>query len=90
MALAQEGERQVLVAGPEGKPEPRPVTTGLELGDKVEIVSGLEPGEKVLLSRGRYRPQEGPQSSPLGFGGRGRPGESSSSREAPRRRNRGQ
>lgn len=84
------GGRQVLVAGSEGKPEPRPVTTGLELGDKVEIVSGLEPGEKVLLSRGRYRPQEGPQSSPLGLGGRGRPGESSSSREAPRRRNRSQ
>ncbi|MBI5201279.1 MAG: efflux RND transporter periplasmic adaptor subunit [Elusimicrobia bacterium] len=81
------GGRQVMVPGAEGKPEPKAVKTGLELGDKIEIVSGLEEGDKVLASRGRYRPQEGPQSSPLGFGGSGRPGGGSQG-EAPRRRNR--
>lgn len=66
----QEGARLVMVRGPEGKPVPRTVSTGLEVGDRVEIVSGLEAGENVLLARGRYVPQEGPQGSPLGFGGR--------------------
>ena len=80
------GGRQVMVPGPEGKPVPKKITTGLELGDKIEVVSGLEAGDKVLASRGRYRPQEGPQSSPLGIGGSGRPGGSTG--EAPRRRNR--
>jgi len=57
------------VPGPEGKPVPREITTGLENGNKIEVLSGLEAGESVVLSRGRYAPQQGPQSSPLAFGG---------------------
>ncbi len=33
-----------------GKFEPRKVTTGIENSDKVEIVNGLEPGEKVVIT----------------------------------------
>ncbi|MBI4347855.1 MAG: efflux RND transporter periplasmic adaptor subunit [Elusimicrobia bacterium] len=77
------GGRQVFVPDPEGKPVARAIKTGLELGDKVEVLSGLQPGDKVMSARGRYRPQEGPQTSPLGFGGV-RPGQQSG--EAPRRR----
>ena len=47
------------------------VKTGIETGDSVEIVSGLKAGDQILLSRGRYTPQQAPQSSPLTFGGRG-------------------
>lgn len=88
----QGGSRQVLVEGPEGKPVARLVSIGLELGDRVEILSGVSPGEKVLLARGRYVPQEGPQSSPLGFGGRPQSqgqGQAPAQGEGGRRRRRG-
>lgn len=61
--------RNVLVPGRDGKPAPRRITTGIESGDKVEVLSGLAAGERVLLSSGRYAPQQGPQASPLTFGG---------------------
>lgn len=60
---------KVMIPGPDGKPEPREVKLGLESGDKIEILSGLAPGDKVLLSRGRYIPPQAPQASPLSFGG---------------------
>lgn len=64
------GGKQVSVPGPDGKPLSREITTGIESGDKVEILSGLLPGDQVLLTRGKYVPQQGPQSSPLTMGGR--------------------
>ena len=67
------GTKQVLVPGPEGKPQPREIETGIEGNDKVEVLSGLEPGDEIVVGRGRYVPQQGPQSSPLTFGGHGRP-----------------
>lgn len=59
----------------DGKPVPREVKTGLENDDSVEIVSGLEEGDKVLLPQGKYVPQKAPDSSPLAFGGPKRPKE---------------
>lgn len=64
------GGKRVTVTGPDGKPVLREVETGLETGSRIEILSGLSLGEKVLLNRGRYVPQQGPQSSPLALGGR--------------------
>jgi Cu(I)/Ag(I) efflux system membrane fusion protein len=40
----------VVVERAEGVFEPRQVVTGWRLGGRIEIVSGLEPGEKVALS----------------------------------------
>lgn len=62
--------KQVMVPGPDGKPVARPVHIGIESGEKVEIVSGLQEGDEVLVTRMRYTPQKGPQSSPLTMGGR--------------------
>lgn len=64
------GVKQVSVPGPDGKPTMKEIATGIETGDKVEVLSGLAPGDTVLLTRGKYVPQQGPQSSPLTMGGR--------------------
>jgi macrolide-specific efflux system membrane fusion protein len=64
------GTKHVSVPGPDGKPVIREITIGIESGDKVEILSGLRPGDPVLLTRGKYVPQQGPQSSPLAMGGK--------------------
>jgi macrolide-specific efflux system membrane fusion protein len=64
------GAKTVMVPDEKGKPEPRVVTTGIESNDKIEILSGLQPGDKILLARTKYTPQQGPQSSPLAMGGR--------------------
>lgn len=66
------GVKEVSVPGPDGKPTVKEIVTGIETGDKVEVVSGLAPGDSVLLTRGKYVPQQGPQSSPLTMGGRSR------------------
>lgn len=64
------GTKTVMVPDEKGKPEPRVITTGIESNDKIEITSGLVPGDKILLTRAKYVPQQGPQSSPLAIGGR--------------------
>jgi macrolide-specific efflux system membrane fusion protein len=64
------GSKTVSVPGPNGKPEPREITTGVESNDKIEVTSGLAVGDVVLITRGKYVPQQGPQSSPLTMGGR--------------------
>jgi macrolide-specific efflux system membrane fusion protein len=58
----------------DGKPVVREVKTGIENDDTVEIVSGLEEGDKVQLPQGKYVPQKAPDSSPLTFGGPKRSG----------------
>lgn len=65
----------------DGKPVTQEVKTGLENDDTVEIVSGLEAGDKVLLPQGKYTPQKAPDSSPLTFGG---PKRSSTDGQAPK------
>ena len=59
------GERQVMVPGPDGKPLPRVVQVGLENGDQAEITSGVNEGDKVLVIRKRYTPQQAASNSPL-------------------------
>src|SRR4029077_16447115 len=65
---AANGERQVMVPGPDGKPVPRVVQVGLENGDQAEITDGLAAGENVLLMRQRYIPQQAASQSPLIMG----------------------
>ena len=43
-------EQRVIVALGEGRFEARPVKTGIEAGDRVEILSGLKKGEQVVTS----------------------------------------
>ncbi|MBL8023187.1 MAG: efflux RND transporter periplasmic adaptor subunit [Elusimicrobia bacterium] len=80
------GPPQVLVQGPEGKPIPRDIKTGIESGDKIEVLSGLIPGDQVFLTRGRYVPQRGPQSSPLAFGSQRKPKDNGATSSSPSKR----
>lgn len=75
-----DGTKAVFIPGADGKPEQREVTTGIENNDQIEVLSGLSSGDRVLLTRARYTPQQGAQSSPLTFGPRKN---SSSSGNAP-------
>ena len=77
----QSGGKQVTVAGADGQPTQLEIKTGIETGDMVEVVSGLKPGDEVLLARAKYVPQKPPDSSPLTFGG---PRPSGNSGQAPR------
>ncbi|MDY6786147.1 MAG: efflux RND transporter periplasmic adaptor subunit [Cyanobacteriota bacterium] len=47
--VTEEGERGVMVIGDNQKPEFQPVTIGLTLGDKTQILEGLRPGERVFI-----------------------------------------
>jgi len=65
------GAKHVLLPGAEGEPPvSREIETGIESGESVEVVSGLQPGDKVLVSRNKYVPQQAAQTSPLTMGGR--------------------
>jgi macrolide-specific efflux system membrane fusion protein len=64
------GTKQVMVPDAQGKPVAHDVDIGIENGEKSEILSGLNAGDQVFVMRARYVPQQGPQSSPLTFGGR--------------------
>lgn len=59
------GDRQVMIPGPDGKPVPQIVQIGLENGDQAEITSGVKEGDTVLVIRKRYTPQQAAASSPL-------------------------
>jgi HlyD family secretion protein len=47
--VTEEGERGVMVIGENRKPEFKPVTIGLTLGDQTQILEGLRPGERVFI-----------------------------------------
>ena len=50
-ALIDTGRRRVVyVDRAEAEFEPRLVETGWRLGDRVQITSGLEPGERIVVS----------------------------------------
>jgi macrolide-specific efflux system membrane fusion protein len=79
-----DGSRTVLLppaGGSDAKPERREIKVGIENDDSVEVLSGLDEGEKVLVSQGRYVPQKAPESSPLSFN---RPKRSGDSGKAPK------
>ncbi len=66
------GKRTVtLPLGADGQFETREVTTGIETDEQVEILNGLTPGDKVVVTAGQYQAQKAPESSPLSFMGRG-------------------
>ena len=72
-----EGHSRVLVPNPqgEGRPDRRAVVTGLTDGRKVEIVEGVDEGDKVLIPVVRLPKSSGPQKNPFSpMGGRGRGG----------------
>jgi HlyD family secretion protein len=47
--VTREGKTGVLVTNQEDKPEFKPVKVGLVLDDKTQILSGLNPGDKVFI-----------------------------------------
>lgn len=50
-AIVQDGDRQVVyIAEDGGKYEEKAVTTGRTQGDLIEIVTGLEPGAKIVIA----------------------------------------
>lgn len=70
-AAAVQGGREarVMVAGPDGKPQPREVKLGLRSRDKVQVLAGLEEGERVLLPEAGAGARGGnPQQRPPGMG----------------------
>jgi multidrug efflux pump subunit AcrA (membrane-fusion protein) len=42
----------VFVAGPDGKPKPQPIRTGISDGQWVEVVSGLDEGTPIITGTG--------------------------------------
>ena len=64
------GIKQVSIPGVDGKPVIREIKTGIENNDMIEVLSGVALGDKILITRGKYVPQQGPQSSPLTSGRR--------------------
>lgn len=63
------GEKRVLLPNPQGTPIPQVVETGIDNGQNIEIISGLNAGTQVMLSSKKYSPQKNAQSSPLMMGG---------------------
>ncbi len=51
--VIRDGKTQLAVVGNDGKLEYRPVTIGRDTGAKVEILSGVEPGESVVMNLAR-------------------------------------
>ncbi|WP_017306251.1 efflux RND transporter periplasmic adaptor subunit [Spirulina subsalsa] len=47
--VTEEGQRGVMVVGENNQPEFRPVVFGATLEDKVQVLSGLQPGERVFI-----------------------------------------
>jgi len=64
------GKKTVAVVQPDGQTVSTEVQTGMESEQNVEITDGLRPGDKVLVSRAKYVPQQNQQTSPLTMGGR--------------------
>ena len=58
-ALGQKGPGgayTVMVVGPDGKPAPRQVTIGINNNALAQVLSGLKPGEKVVVGEGSATP----------------------------------
>ncbi len=47
--VTQEGQTGVMVLGEEGKPKFKPVKIGIVIDDKTQIISGIEPGDRVFI-----------------------------------------
>ncbi len=51
-ALAREGQMESVFVAEDGRARKRLLTTGARSGDQVEVLSGLKPGDRVLLTPG--------------------------------------
>ncbi|MEO0768259.1 MAG: efflux RND transporter periplasmic adaptor subunit [Cyanobacteria bacterium J06649_4] len=80
VAIVREEQGEgVLITGPEGSPQFRPIETGLTVDDKTEVMSGLEGNEQIVLSAAEGLPENrrnigGPPGTPGGRNGGGGPG----------------
>ncbi len=73
----------VFVLGPDGKPKPQPVRTGINDGQWVEVVSGLDEGAQVITGIGA------PGATAGGPRPSGSPGTTNPFAPQPQRRQRG-
>lgn len=77
VAVVREAQGEgVLVMGPEGSPQFRPIETGLTVNDQTEVTSGLDGDEQIVLSATEGLPENrrnigGPPGTPGGRGGGG-------------------
>jgi HlyD family secretion protein len=62
--VPEKGIGGVKVVGKDGKPQFRPVTIGLRMGDQIQILKGLKPGDRVFV----YLPKP-PEAKRSGGGG---------------------
>jgi RND family efflux transporter MFP subunit len=46
------GQLELVTVVADGRAHPRHIRTGKRFGDKIEVLAGLEPGERVLVGRG--------------------------------------
>ncbi len=57
----------VYVVGPDGKAQSRKVATGAEQGDLVQVLSGVQSGERVIR-QGQYEIADGTKVKEVGKG----------------------
>jgi len=65
VSVSPAGGKQVFVPGAKGEPLPHPVETGLDNGKQIEILSGLKPGDSVVIASKPYLRQKREGTSPL-------------------------
>ena len=70
--MQRAGQPSVFVVGADNKAALRPVQTGISAGGTVEIVQGVQPGEKVVVV-GVEDLQDGQTVAPQPFTGQIRP-----------------
>lgn len=78
ITIGPKGEKSVLVGTPPAQLKEHPVTTGLDSGSEVEILSGLKNGDTIYYAASNYAPQKQPSAGL--FGG---PPAAKSSKEEP-------
>ncbi|HRU07298.1 MAG TPA: efflux transporter periplasmic adaptor subunit, partial [Candidatus Brocadiia bacterium] len=72
--IAAPGGKRIVYVVEEGKAVARPIKTGIEQGGRVQALSGLKPGEKVVVTGGE-RLKDGVEVLVAGpGGGPGQPG----------------
>ena len=74
----KKGQRLATVQKPDGTTEDRPVTTGINNGDRIEVLTGLAEGETVILRKAESGKGQGNRPGAPGMfpglpGGGGRP-----------------
>jgi multidrug efflux pump subunit AcrA (membrane-fusion protein) len=82
-AVLNSGDRQVVFLDRgNGTFEPRSVKTGVQSGDRIEILSGLEPGERIVTSGNFLIDSESQLKTAVGMAGM--PGMAGGAADAPK------